>query len=59
MRNKYRIYRVGRSKNSQIVNSKIGNCKKIIENINPDFILNLISETNVDKCERNFNLSKT
>ena len=58
MRNKYRIYRVGRSKNSQIVNSKIGNCKKIIENINPDFILNLISETNVDKCERNFNLSK-
>ena len=58
MRNKYRIYRVGRSKNSQIVNSKLGNCKKIIENINPDFILNLISETNVDKCERNFNLSK-
>ena len=58
MRNKYRIYRVGRSKNSQIVNSRIGNCKKIIENINPDFILNLISETNVDKCERNFNLSK-
>ena len=58
MRNKYRIYRVGRSKNSQIVNSKIENCKKIIENINPDFILNLISETNVDKCERNFNLSK-
>ena len=58
MRNKYSIYRVGRSKNSQIVNSKLGNCKKIIENINPDFILNLISETNVDKCENNFNLSK-
>ena len=58
MRNKYRIYRVGRGKNSQIVNSRLGNCKKIIENVNPDFILNLISETNVEKCERNFNLSK-
>ena len=58
MRNKYRIYRVGRGKNSQIVNSRLGNCKKIIENVNPDFILNLISETNVEKCERNLNLSK-
>ena len=58
MKSKYRIFRVGRSKNSQFQINQLNDCSKIIKIVKPDFILNLISETDVDKCEKNKDLSK-
>jgi len=50
---KFKILRVGRKKNSKIYIKNFLDIPKIIYKKNPDIIINLIAETNLDYCEKN------
>lgn len=53
----HKVYRQGRRSTAQIqLNlNHIAELKSLIFNLNPDIIINLIAETNVDYCEENYN----
>ena len=48
----YRIYKIGRAKNSQVKINGLNSIPHILKEKSPDLIINLIGETNVDFCEK-------
>lgn len=54
--NKYHLFRQGRDKNSQLFINKItsNKIKKICEKNQIELIINLVANTNVNECEKNY-----
>ena len=50
---KYKIITAGRVKNCKILFKNYLSIPKIISNVSPDIIINLIAKTDVDDCEKN------
>ena len=50
---KYKIITAGRVKNCKILFKSYLSIPKIISNVSPDIIINLIAKTDVDDCEKN------